>query len=487
MRSIVLYLLLVANLSVQGQLFNNGADFHVDYNAIVVVKGTDFINNGQVTHKGYLLVDNNITNDKDWTCNDLDSSTVELGLHWTNNDSFESGAGAVNFIGNDQNITGLSSSVFYTLNLFGNPLDVKSMGNDIEVNKRLNLFNAELASNSSTALMNLSSDQITRVNGFVSTLFDGRLNRDLNPSTQTNTFPLGHNKNGKVIYRPIVTNNTNSGTYRTAFIYEDASNYGMNTNSLQDSLCTVNDEYFHIVGSSPSDRGDFAIVTDRNEQWTKLADWKNQWKKITPSGETTVNNQIAYEAQNYLSGNDRAIVLATERPFVDIESLVYVPFKSSYTFEPDYYAPGNSTYSWTPPDYLDCDYCPNPVYTAGLPETYIIEVDNNTGCIAVDTIQIIVVRGEDNPILVPNAFTPNGDNLNEIFRPYLYSFEELISLAIYNRWGEKIYEGLDGWDGTYRGNIVPMGAYVFIAEIREIKAGGFYRRNHISGTVTIVK
>lgn len=460
---------------------------HIEDSAIVAVKGTNFINQGEVTHEGYLLVDYSIINHLNWSCSARDSNTIELGSNWVNNGRYFSGIGAVNLIGGTQEISGDSSSQFFILNLMGPSMAIKSLWVNSSVENRLNLYNAELACNHSTMLMKQKAVQIERQNGFVSTKISGRLNRELSSSLNSSLFPLGYNNNGKIVYRPIYTDYSNTGVFRTAFLYDNASNFAMNTNLLQDSICTVNEEYFHIIGSTFKGRVSIDIVTDQQESWTKMADWGDGWKKIELSGPSTLNNKVSYQTSNYLNGEDRAVVMATERPFVQVEPLVYVPFKSSYSITPKYHAPINSIYSWSPPQFLSCDNCPAPEYTAGMPETYTIEVDNGVGCIAIDTIEIIVVRGEDNPILIPNAFTPNGDMLNEVFKPYLYPFEKLVSFSIYNRWGEKIYEGLDGWDGRYKGNLVPTGAYMYMAEVREIKAGGYFQRNHLSGTVTVLR
>ncbi|MFT4523419.1 MAG: gliding motility-associated-like protein [Bacteroidia bacterium] len=292
-----------------------------------------------------------------------------------------------------------------------------------------------------------------------------------------------------VIYKPIVVDETKGGTFRTAFIYQDATDYGMNISTTDDSLCTINDEFFHIIGSDIDNTVQFNIVTDQPDEWTKMADFRrSKWNKVSLSGETRVDNKSAYEAQSYEANSDFAIALATERPFVEtVEKTLYVPFNTSVKLEPKYYALGNSTILWTPPDYLDCDNCPTPWYSAGMPETYTIEVDNGYGCLASDTIRIEVIRGENNPTLIPNAFSPNGDLLNDVFRPYLYPFEILIRLRVYNRWGGLVYDGQDGWDGTYMGRASPMGAYVYLVEIQELKEGGRYQKNWLKGTINLLK
>jgi gliding motility-associated-like protein len=99
--------------------------------------------------------------------------------------------------------------------------------------------------------------------------------------------------------------------------------------------------------------------------------------------------------------------------------------------------------------------------------------------------RIVVIK---NPNLFhPTAFTPNGDNLNDVFNvfgQYITSFE----MNIFNRWGELMYTTslLDqGWDGTYKGNPMPEGTYAFVVEIVDeagrtfTKSGSFLllRRN----------
>jgi gliding motility-associated-like protein len=489
MRALITYGILLAGFTSMAQVMNNGAQFHTEEGSIVSVKEMDFINDGEVTHSGYLHVDSSIINELTWYCDTLVKSTVTLGKHWENNDGFESGIGEFLFIGNTQLIGGRDHSTFNDIKLLGRQYALKTMGNDIEVKRLLDLNNAELACNNHTALMNDTSQEIKRQDGFVSTQIYGRLNRELpNGFNTSSLFPLGYNDKGKIVYKPIVLKESNGDLFKTAFLYEDPNAYGLSRDQLQDSLCTVNDEYFHVIGSDSESMVDFIIITEEDDEWSRLADWKNQWVKMSSSGRRVLGVQDGHGDENYRLDVDRAVALASEAPFVETpEKLIYVPYKESVTLEPNYFMPENSSVTWTPPDHLDCEDCPDPVYTAGLPNSYLVEVDNGFGCKAYDTLRIEVIRGKDNPILIPNAFSPNGDMLNEIFRPHLYSFEELVSLKIYNRWGELIYEGTDGWDGTYMDKPVQMGAYMYMAEIRELIKGGYRRSNFVSGMVNVIR
>jgi gliding motility-associated-like protein len=67
-------------------------------------------------------------------------------------------------------------------------------------------------------------------------------------------------------------------------------------------------------------------------------------------------------------------------------------------------------------------------------------------------------------MFVPNAFTPNGDGLNDTFKAVSGCELEFFRMEIYNRWGEFLWRSLDittGWDGFYKGEACPGDAYVY--------------------------
>lgn len=78
---------------------------------------------------------------------------------------------------------------------------------------------------------------------------------------------------------------------------------------------------------------------------------------------------------------------------------------------------------------------------------------------------------DSNPLIItiiesflsfPNAFSPNGDGINERFQAKSYQSIVEFSAAIYNRWGQKLYswtDPKDGWDGTFNGKPVKQGVY----------------------------
>jgi len=68
-------------------------------------------------------------------------------------------------------------------------------------------------------------------------------------------------------------------------------------------------------------------------------------------------------------------------------------------------------------------------------------------------------------VYVPNAFTPNGDGVNDLFRPNQSSNPIAFKLTVFNRLGQRLFESesiYDGWNGNYNGKPVPTGVYYWL-------------------------
>jgi gliding motility-associated-like protein len=83
-------------------------------------------------------------------------------------------------------------------------------------------------------------------------------------------------------------------------------------------------------------------------------------------------------------------------------------------------------------------------------------------------------------LFIPTAFTPNDDDVNEVFRIQTGSVEKAY-LEIYNRWGEKLYETENinkGWDGKYQGNLCPADYYVYVLKYKGKKTPWKFQRGY---------
>lgn len=119
-------------------------------------------------------------------------------------------------------------------------------------------------------------------------------------------------------------------------------------------------------------------------------------------------------------------------------------------------------FRWSPPMYLDDPSAPNPSAVAIARDvTYTIDAANETGCTTRDTVHIRVYER----VWIPDAFSPNGDGLNDVWvLSGIEAFPEA-TVMIFNRWGEVIYQSDKGYpkpfDGTAGGSNLPTGMYPY--------------------------
>ena len=88
-------------------------------------------------------------------------------------------------------------------------------------------------------------------------------------------------------------------------------------------------------------------------------------------------------------------------------------------------------------------------------------------------------------VFFPSAFSPNGDGNNDIYRA-LGSGVKQFRLAVYNRWGEKVFESnnfSDGWDGYYKGVQQPMEVYVYTATVTFLNN----KTRDYKGSITLIR
>ncbi len=133
-------------------------------------------------------------------------------------------------------------------------------------------------------------------------------------------------------------------------------------------------------------------------------------------------------------------------------------------------APGATSYTWTPSTGLSSTSILNPIASPVQTQTYRLTARDNSGCSGSDTVTIKVIAIETDPgcINVSNAFSPNGDGINELWTVYdNTSCLKNVTVHIFNRYGSKVYESKDyrnNWDGTYKSKPVPDGTYYAVID-----------------------
>lgn len=131
---------------------------------------------------------------------------------------------------------------------------------------------------------------------------------------------------------------------------------------------------------------------------------------------------------------------------------------------------GGDFYEWSPSAGLSDPQINNPVAILQNDANYTLKVSSVEGCVGYDDIIIKVYTNFD--ALVPSAFTPNADGVNDFLRPILRGIKTLDEFKIYNRFGKLVYsfDGINntGWDGTVSGVLQPSGAYAWRVRATDI-------------------
>jgi gliding motility-associated-like protein len=116
--------------------------------------------------------------------------------------------------------------------------------------------------------------------------------------------------------------------------------------------------------------------------------------------------------------------------------------------------------------------------------TYTVLVSNEYEC---ESTASFTVRPDCvSKSFIPTAFSPNGDGLNDVFKPTLINFEDY-TLEVYNRWGEKIFESADaslGWNAYYNGKEVPDGVYHYFMRYKTTEDNQW---QNVGGVVNVVR
>jgi gliding motility-associated-like protein len=142
-----------------------------------------------------------------------------------------------------------------------------------------------------------------------------------------------------------------------------------------------------------------------------------------------------------------------------------------------------TNYQWMPVTRLNDPTIADPVASPVANTVYQVSVLAPDGCTAKASVDIKVYH----PLQMPNAFTPNGDGRNDVFRIPAFLQIILVNFSVYNRWGERIFStanSAEGWDGTLNGRFQPAGAYVWRVEYHDLLTG---RPAVASGTVMMIR
>jgi gliding motility-associated-like protein len=128
----------------------------------------------------------------------------------------------------------------------------------------------------------------------------------------------------------------------------------------------------------------------------------------------------------------------------------------------------------------------NPFTVNPLETTIYTITVSNEKCSSQDAITVFV-QNINVELFIPDAFTPNGDGINDIFEVANKEFFTDITMNIFNRWGELIHKeaGINhGWDGTYKGELQNPGVFVYFITAKNLSGTQSYTAK---GSVTLIR
>jgi gliding motility-associated-like protein len=184
-----------------------------------------------------------------------------------------------------------------------------------------------------------------------------------------------------------------------------------------------------------------------------------------PSRDTVV--VVVLPKINAFAGNDTAVVIGQSLHFNAV---------------------GGINYLWSPPIGLDNVNIADPtgVYDGSIDSIrYRVLVGNEQNC--VDSAFIAVKIFKTAPqIFVPTAFTPNGDGMNDVFKPIGVGIKNIEYFRVYNRWGQLVFSTSvngEGWDGKIGGKLQGTNTFVWIVRGIDYLDKPFFKK----GTVTLIR
>jgi len=165
-------------------------------------------------------------------------------------------------------------------------------------------------------------------------------------------------------------------------------------------------------------------------------------------------------------------------PTVNAGGTRYVLRGSKITLTPTISDPAVK-YLWTPKIDINDNTVKNPVIIGDQDLTYTLLVTDSLGCTSTSSMNVVV-----SPQLnVPNAFTPNGDGINDQWNVVGLVAYYNATIDVFDRYGSKVFHSVGyntPWDGTYNGSPLPMGVYYYVIDTK-------VKNQVISGSVTIIK
>jgi gliding motility-associated-like protein len=195
---------------------------------------------------------------------------------------------------------------------------------------------------------------------------------------------------------------------------------------------------------------------------------------------TVLTDYVVTAIRGNCTAQDNLRVTVNPQPTVNVGSNTSITLGQSYTIPATVTPAGTYTYAWTPSTGLSSASVLQPVATPQVTTPYTLEVTSQQGCKAVASLEITVIPY---CVKVMEAFTPNGDGINDFWLITQGSCLKVAKAQVYNRNGARVFESNDyrnNWNGTYNGKPLPDGTYYYILTYTLFNGQTEYKRGNLT-------
>lgn len=300
------------------------------------------------------------------------------------------------------------------------------------------------------------------------------------------TFCVGNSVNLLSSTASVTSYTWNTGSNDSQINVDTEGQYVVSTTNAAgcistDTIAITVLKYLYLINDTGICKGQRVTLTSIGDNSPR---WYINRKPITNASNTFEYNgpetaEIIITSTKTCNSSDTAIVTIYPIPTVNAGTNMEI----IQGFGSELQASGDSVYQWSPAYGLSCTDCVNPFASPDSTTMYYVDVVSPRGCKTRDSIlvEVTIIPA----LYVPNCFTPNANNLNELFKVDGYGIAE-IHVELFDRWGNEItrWESLkDGWDGTIKGSPAPIDVYVYKINAKDI----YKKRINKTGTFTLLR
>jgi gliding motility-associated-like protein len=215
-------------------------------------------------------------------------------------------------------------------------------------------------------------------------------------------------------------------------------------------------------------------------------EWLNVGSGATVVVNPLVSGNYVAVATNGVGCSDTAALTVDVRPFSVTLSATPEPVLSGNTVTLTTTA--NFSYqviAWLPePAFTDQTALSQTIVVHDTATLFSVVAQSSQGCL--DTaVYVVQVNANTGDFFIPNAFTPNNDGKNDVWKLYGSSIRD-VEMKVFSQWGQIVFSSKDpqaGWDGNYGGKPAPVGPYVYIVKVVFTDGKSLTRK----GTVSLIR